>query len=398
MTSSEGRKILVRDVLQSPFVTGITAVQGGAKSPNIVVLDEGTVVEVTVAGRQPAEATVDVTVEQSWIGDVKTKEVAPGMLVQVPKVDIHKKRVIDFVKFGAPLVIPLRAKGGDTTVPRVELVIGAGEEIQIPLDWTGPLENHRHDSDRAERAKILNEVLNNGAATIRCDKVSRWEESRGRALYDELDPLPVLADCVGFCRCLPHPAVIIDLAWLAASILDDRPWFERLEEGLLGHDWVYSVELVDSPALAETVHLLSSLSEVWNLRVTSKDLDDYGLLHMLAQVNVRHELDLKRSGPASAGAGKQGWLEQRWRLRHESPGRATLALEAVAQLFVDEAESAIPALKAAANLKSVLITAEYAEDRDRAERIKGVMQKALPQATITTFVFEGAAKPAGANR
>ena len=194
---------------------------------------------------------------------------------------------------------------------------------------------------------------------------------------------------MALCRYLPHRAGIFDVLSLAASTLEDQRRLERVEEALLGHDWAYSVELTDSPA-SSGISLLGGLPEVWNLRVVTKDFKDYQFLHFLTKVNVRHQLEVVPCGAAEAEIGKHDWLQQRWCLRHEGPGYATLALEATAQLYVEEAESAIPALKVA-NVKQVLLIAvvERKEDRDRLDRVQAVLKKALPQAKIEPIVFDG---------
>ncbi|MGO9112804.1 MAG: hypothetical protein ACLP9L_26525 [Thermoguttaceae bacterium] len=398
MTCAEGEKVSIRDLSQTPFVTGITAVESGKADPHIVVLEEGTLVEVTVAGRQPGGATVDVTVEQSQIGKVKIKAIGPNTSVQIPDVDIHKKRAIDFVKFGEPMVIPLAAKVAGETMPRVELVIGRGEEIKIPRDWTGPAGKHARTTAAPERSDVLNDLLATGTTTIRCEKVSRWEKFRDRTLYDELGNLPEVWGCAESCLYLPHRAGILDVPWLVSiTIMDHRDRLEWLEETVLGHDWAYSVELTVGPTLPSAL-LLGGLPEVWNLRVISKDFNDYPLMHFVTKVNVRHKLELVPCGAAEAEIVKADWLQQRWYLRHDGPGYATLELEASAQLYVEEAESAIPALKAAANLKHVLIIAVGEANRDHTERVQAVLKKALPQADIQTVVFTGGQRVAKATR
>ena len=67
--------------------------------------------------------------EQSKVGDVATKEIIPASdyfektTVDIPKVEIVKKRVIDFVKFGQPFIVPLGEKREDGTTARVEIVV-----------------------------------------------------------------------------------------------------------------------------------------------------------------------------------------------------------------------------------------------------------------------------------
>ena len=356
LTLSEGQKGTVADTAQSPFVTGVTTV-GKTHESHIVVIQEGSIVEMTVAGRQPNGATVDVTVEQSKIGDVETKKVGPDTSVQIPHVELHKKRVIDFVKFGESLAIPSGERQADGNMPRIELVVGAGEELKIPSNWTSPTGHRAQNPGEARRNELLGALLMSGSAKIRCQRVSRWEKCRGRTLYDELGPLREVCDYADLCcRLCPHRFGWADAMQFLAPAISDPAQVQRLEEMLLGYDWGYSVELAESASLLSNVHYLGRLPEVWNLTVNTKHCT-YGLMHALTQVNVLRYLKLNEQ-QENREASKEDWLREQWQLHHDRPGYATLTLEAVATLYVDDAESAIPALKAAGTVKRVLIVGE----------------------------------------
>jgi len=146
----EGKEGIVSDCSQTPFVVGFTT-ENKVKQPHIVVLSEGTIIHVSVvseAGQEASGATLDVTVEQSKIGDVDTKKVDPKTAIQIPHIAFQKKRAIDFVKFGKIMTIPMAEKSASGNEPRIELILGPpGKEIETPTDWkNSPTEKSIPDS------------------------------------------------------------------------------------------------------------------------------------------------------------------------------------------------------------------------------------------------------------
>ena len=339
---------------------------------------------MTAVGRQANGVTMNVVVERSEITDVEVKKTGPETFVQVPHLDTRKKRVIDFVKFGEALRIPTGEKGADATTPRVELVVCAGDAMSMPSNWTSPVVG-RNGPRNAEREGIFNELLATGAARVRCERVSHWEKFCGHGLSEDLLPLRDLCDLADlYCACCPHRFGLADMLCLLAPAIDDPTRVRRLEESLLGYDWGYSVELVGSPSLPSQVALLSRVPELWDLVVVPEHYD-YSLLHALTKVNVMH--DLKLCGENRAGTMKDGWLRQQWCLHHDAPGHATLTQDAAAQVCVEKAEAAIPALKATANLKQVFILAEDEKGAKRLVRTQEVLEKALPHVKIDALIL-----------
>jgi hypothetical protein len=137
-TLSDERKGLFADIAQSPFVVGVTPIKGKyaeAMQPNIVILDEGMNIEVTIRGRLDHGASVEIAIEQSKIGEVETKEIIPGKTaIQIPHVELHKKRVFDFLKYGEVLAISLDGKDKG---PRIELVL-VSDGMKDPPGWISP--------------------------------------------------------------------------------------------------------------------------------------------------------------------------------------------------------------------------------------------------------------------
>ncbi len=146
----DGKEGIVSDCSQTPFVVGFTT-ENKVKQPHVVVLSEGTSIHVSVvseAGQEATGATLDVTIEQSKIGDVDTKNVDPKTAIQIPHIAFKKKRAIDFVKYGKVMTIPMAEKSESGNEPRIELIIGPpGKEIEAPANWkTSPAKKPLPDS------------------------------------------------------------------------------------------------------------------------------------------------------------------------------------------------------------------------------------------------------------
>lgn len=401
---SENQKGTVSNTTPSPFVTGVTP-EGTAQRPHIVVIQDGSWIEVTVAGRQPDGATIDVTVERSKIGNVETKKIAPNSTVQIPHVDISKKRVIDFVKYGEILSIPLGEKGSQEAASRVELVIHADDEVAIPAKWTAPVVNCTPSSVDAKQAEVFGMVLASGSAKLRCERVSGLVKTHGHGLREDIAILQNVLqhdrwNLANPCwNCCPCGTGLVGALHLLTPMLTDPANVRTFETAVFGCAWVYSVELSDSPSLARNARLLNGVAELWDLTVTSMDCH-YQLMHDLTKINVRHHLRLQGEGGGEEKAQAEETIGQDrlvWHLRHDAPGHATLSLETaeppVFTVRVEEAASAIPALQKAAHVKRVLILGEYDEDVESAEQAKRTMQKALPNMKIDTFVFTGRHRP-----
>ena len=131
---SDGQQAGLYDLSQTPFVTGVVPVTDPrtkqvVDQPYIVVLEEGTRVKMIVSGQASGGVTVDLTVEQSKITEVREKEVAPRTVIQLPSMETYKKRVFDFVKFGHTLVVPLGDKGPKGTAARLEIMVRPVEKV-----------------------------------------------------------------------------------------------------------------------------------------------------------------------------------------------------------------------------------------------------------------------------
>lgn len=294
VTFVEGQKVFVADQSQSPFVTGLRSGEGEPK-PIIQVLEEGTRIELTVFGAQPGGATVDVTVERARITDVDTTRVAIPQakdghgIVQSPRLDTQKKRVVDFFAFSQTIVIPLGTGQPNARGPRVEVVVTPGKTI--PADTFSRLENEglRPRPNDVERNKILNAVLANGAARVTRYQVSRWQEA---PLVDDLHRLAQDVDILAglYREYWPHRPGAFDAGHLSLARLcamADR----HLEEGL-GYEGRYVVELADSPSLVDNIKLLSRCPGLWGVTIVGKEMNGQGAA---ALERLRHLPQLKVS-------------------------------------------------------------------------------------------------------
>ncbi len=329
----ENQKGTLSSTTKSPFVIGAT-LEGKAQRPHIVVVQDGLWVEIMIGGRQPDGASVDVTVEQSKIGDIETKKLNPSLTIQKPHVDCQKKRFIDFVKYGEVFSIHL---GETKSAACIEMLIQADDKTAVPENWTLPTKSQTSCSKHSKRTEIFGEILSGGGAELRYEK-----------------------------------------------------------EG-------YSLTLFDSPTLLKNVRLLGDVPELWNLTIGAEECN-YTLMHDLTKINVRHNLRfLGMKGEMRIESEEIiGQDRLAWHLYHDAPGYAKMTLAAAEPppftVYAEDAETAIPALRNAAHVKQVLLVGAY-KDCDgneadaRVEQAKQMMQKALPNMKITTFVFTGGNRP-----
>ena len=162
----ENQKGIVSSMTKRPFVIGTTP-EGKAQRPHIVVIEDGLSIEVTVAGRHPDGASIDVTVEESKILDIGTKKIAPDTTIQIPHVDNQKKRIVDFVKYGEVFSIRL---GKKHSASRIELMIQADDKTAVPANWTVPAKDDSPNSVNAKQTEIFGEILAGDGVELRCEK------------------------------------------------------------------------------------------------------------------------------------------------------------------------------------------------------------------------------------
>ncbi|MHB1033827.1 MAG: hypothetical protein ACYC35_02460 [Pirellulales bacterium] len=346
-----------------------------ARQPHIVVIDEGTKIDMTVAGRQPNGATVDVTVEQTRINKVDIKKCDPGTCLQIPSVATRKRRVIDFVRFGDTLVVPMGEKLANGRTPRVEIFVGAGEIIKF--NWPAHAADELLKPADAQREAIFHAILATGAARVSCERASRWAAYRGQTLHEDLAPLRLLSDLATYC---PHQDGVPALLCALAAMLDDPARVERLEEALVGCDPGYCVELRDSPSLLKNVELLSRLPSLSCVTIKTKKVDDR-LLQAVKKLPVQHlELD------ATTG-NEPAWFTVRE--THDGMTGSTDELVKTVSVPLEQAESAIPLLKALPNLEEVLIETVSKQDEAESKRTLTALQQALPNAETHILLFTG---------
>lgn len=296
LTVSDGEKGSISDTSQSPFVTGVTPLTDPNNpkafvqlQPHIVVLDEGMKIDLIVVGKQPDGASVDITVEQSKITKVDTKQISSSTTIQLPSVEIAKKRVFDFVRFGEPFVVPLGEKRADGTMPRLEIVVAVGKNAQP--NWTSHAADRLVTPSDAKRNDILDTILATGAAKVFCQRVSRWEKIRGHELDADLGRLKTLCDYASVYCYFPHQVGVVDVLALLSPAMHDSVRIREFEEVVFGCVPGYSAELWDSPSLVKNVELLGRLPWLWDLTIRTKNADAR-LLQGVKRLRVLHHLEI----------------------------------------------------------------------------------------------------------
>jgi hypothetical protein len=294
LTLVEGEKCGVHDGSRRAFVTGATLethpnAKGHALRPKIVVLFEGIKVELTVAGRQPNGASVDATIEQSTITRVDAKKCNQWATVQVPKVATQTKRVLDFVEFDSPLVVPLGEKNAAGISPRLEIIVCEGENAKLKKAShvaTGPA-----TSGDVERDAIFDAILATSDAKMRCERISRWERLRGHRLYDDLEPVQNICHAAESLSHCPHSFGILDVLTMLVPAVHDPIQIRAVEEAVFGCVPAYSISLRASPSLSEHLKLLRRLPCLWDVSIEVEHVDEQ-LTEMAAQLKVLHRLEI----------------------------------------------------------------------------------------------------------
>jgi len=310
LTLCDGARGSICDTSQSPFVTGVTRSTGPAyaNQPHIVVLDEGLKIDLIVSGRQPHGASVDVTVEQSKITRVDTKPIDSDTWIQIPVVDIRKKRVFDFVEFGSPLVVALGEKHAGGTVPRLEIVVSDGANVRP--DCTARGAGAAATPGNLQSKAVLDAILATGGAKVLCQRVSRWEEARGRELDADLGRFKALCDCASVCSFAPHRAGMVDVLALLSPAVHNPAWVRAFEEAVFGCVPGYSALLWDSPSLVRNVELLGRLPWLWDVTIRTSNPDPR-LLHAVKGLRVLHRLEVYKTPDDERHAGQQQEEEDR---------------------------------------------------------------------------------------
>lgn len=108
---SEGVPANVKDVTQTPFVTGVVS-RGGRDEARITVLEEGTTIELTVLGEGNDRVTVDATIKTAQITGAEMKAIGRGDHCQCPRTESRTARVIESVALGEEVEVEAKVPEG----------------------------------------------------------------------------------------------------------------------------------------------------------------------------------------------------------------------------------------------------------------------------------------------
>jgi hypothetical protein len=107
VTVFEHQRAAFSNLVQRPFVVAVSPTADKAQKPHIEVLPEGVTIDLACHSNGQASVTLDVTIEQSKIGDVEVIKVDDQTSIQQPRMAIAKSRHFIAAKGGAPFAIPL---------------------------------------------------------------------------------------------------------------------------------------------------------------------------------------------------------------------------------------------------------------------------------------------------
>ncbi len=290
---AEGEKGNISDTTQHPFVTALTRVTAPdtkefALQPQITVLDEGRKIDLIVSGRQPHGASIEVTVEQLKVTE-GTRQIDETTTIHAPCVNVMKKRVFDFLRFGEPLVVPLGEKRADGTMACLEVVVRPGENA-APDSECSSANAHRTRGD-ANVNDILAAIVASGGGRVLSQRLSRWEEIRGHHLDDDLASFKDLCTCASLYSYLPHRAGMVDGLALLSHVLDDPVRIQQIEDAVLGGAAGYTVVLWDSPSLVKNVERLADVPRLWDVTIRTHKASER-LLQSVKRLRVLHHLEI----------------------------------------------------------------------------------------------------------
>lgn len=144
----EGVPANIKDVTQTPFVTGVIS-KDGREEARITVLKEGMTIEATVFHDSDGRVTIDATIETSKITGVETKPIGKSDSRQCPRTESHTVRTIDTLALGEELEIDA-AVPDDAPRRRVAFAVSSPS---MPRHWETPKKTSSTDIVPDESAR-----------------------------------------------------------------------------------------------------------------------------------------------------------------------------------------------------------------------------------------------------
>jgi hypothetical protein len=241
--------------------------------------------------------------------------------------------------------------------------------------------------DQKEMNQTFFEIVKGGGRVL-CGRESRYSKLRGQSLSDDLDLLRTLSEAV----CLynyywPHRPGLIDLTACLSPLLEDEALLTQIEENLLGCDQSFNVVLLESPSLLKELETLSRHPYLATVTIDSRSVD-VRLAAAIKKLQVGHKLEV-------------GYSVGKCRITYVLDsdffeGKAAEGAK-VARVEVDDAESAIPALKATRHLVYVellrqgspFIAYSQLDQKEiaRAVRVRTLLIESLPKVEVEQVRF-----------
>jgi len=258
--------------------------------------------------------------------------------------------------------------------------------------------------DEKETDRTFFEIVKGGGRVL-CSRESRWSKLRGQSLSEDLDSLRTICEAAELYGCYwPHRLGLIDVMACLSPMLEDGALLGQIEENLLGCDPSICVILRESPLLLKQLEVLSRNPYLDTVTIDSRSVDAR-LAAAIKKLQVGH--DARHSHWRANTWAIDNWLEVGY---SEGKCRIVYVLDLdfyegrvsegakVARVEVDDAESAIPTLKAIRHLVSVELTKQgfpfigYAQldqkETARAVRVRRLLKESLPKVEVEQVRYD----------
>ena len=242
--------------------------------------------------------------------------------------------------------------------------------------------------DEKEMDRTVFEIVKYGGRVL-CCRESRWSKLRGHSFSEDLDFLRPICEATYLYGCYwPHCFGLIDVMGCLSLVLEDRALLTQIEENLLGCDPSFDVLLRESRLLLGQLEVLSQNPYLGTVTIDSRSVDAR-LAAAIKKLRVGHKLEV-------------GYSEGKCRIMYVldsdfCEGRVAEGAK-VARVEVDDAESAIPTLKAIRHLVYVELTRQGSpfigyvqldqKEIARAVRVRRLLNESLPKVEVEQVRFD----------
>ncbi|MEN6450197.1 MAG: hypothetical protein ABFC96_06885 [Thermoguttaceae bacterium] len=284
-----------------------------------------------------------------------------------------------------------------------KLVPAAAETQTAQTESSSPRKASGFDEKEMDRTFL--EIVKGGGRVLG-SRESRWSKLRGRSLSEDIGFLRPICETGNLCSCCwPHRPGLIGATGCLSLMLEDEALLTQIEERLLGCDPSFHVDLRESPLLLKQLEVLSRNPYLATVKIDSRSVDAR-LAAAIKKLQVGQEVR-HRHCRANAACAMDNWLEVGY-----SEGKCRIvyvlgpdfykgrAAEGpkVARVEVDDAESAIPTLKAIQHLEYVELTRQGSpfigyvqldqKEIARAERVRRLLKESLPKVEVEQVRFD----------